>query len=641
MTTILPSSVPGLRRAVERRSTDAEPARRRRPRLRLHAGDPGVVPVDHRRHLEPARRSGCSINSFRTRDAAALDRVVEGRRPARPAHARQLPRRSSSAERHGVDVRTRCSTRSPSPSRRRSSRSPSPPSPPTRFAWIDFKGRKVLFIVTVSLLAIPLQVALIPLLQLYVGGAHLTIPFLDKTITLVPDLDLAGTTTAVWLTHAGFALPFAIFLLHNYISRPAQGPVRGGPHRRRRPLHDLLRARAAAVGAGAGGVRHLPVPVDVERLPDRQHDDRHQPRRHADDDPHRQPGRRLRRATSTSSRRPASSRRSSRSSCSSPCSATSSAASSPARSRAERRPHCVDLVDRRPAGSASLGDVGPLGLGQWRYTTDDLAAAQRAARGRARRRAQPRRHRRRLRPRLGRHRVRRLRGAARRRARRRARRCATGWCWPPRAASSRRCRTTPARRRCGRPARRRCAACRSTSSTSTRSTGRTCSPTRPTSPPRSPPSATRARSARSACPTTRRPRSPRCSAHLPFPLVSNQPEYSAVHLDPLRDGTFDACMRDGVDAARRGARWPAAGWPPATACGPSCWPRSTASPPARASTGPPSRSPSRSPTRRARSPSSAPSDPSASPPRSPRPRRQLDRADVYRSSKPPKDVPLP
>ena len=86
------------------------------------------------------------------------------------------------------------------------------------FAWIDFKGRKCLFIFTVSLLAIPLQVALIPLLQLFVGGAHLTLPILDKTITLVPDLDLAGTTTAVWLTHTGFALPFAIFLLHNYIS---------------------------------------------------------------------------------------------------------------------------------------------------------------------------------------------------------------------------------------------------------------------------------------------------------------------------------------------------------------------------------------------------------------------------------------
>jgi alpha-glucoside transport system permease protein len=86
------------------------------------------------------------------------------------------------------------------------------------FAWIDFKGRKWLFIATVSLLAIPLQVALIPLLQMYVGGAHLTLPFLDTTITLIPDFNLVGKTTSVWLTHAGFALPFAIFLLHNYIS---------------------------------------------------------------------------------------------------------------------------------------------------------------------------------------------------------------------------------------------------------------------------------------------------------------------------------------------------------------------------------------------------------------------------------------
>ncbi|MCU1359632.1 MAG: putative oxidoreductase [Ilumatobacteraceae bacterium] len=34
-------------------------------------------------------------------------------------------------------------------------------------------------------------------------------------------------------------------------------------------------------------------------------------------------------------------------------------------------------------------------------------------------------------------------------------------------------------------------------------------------------------------------------AHLPFPIVSNQPEYSAMHLQPLRDGTFDACMQYG------------------------------------------------------------------------------------------------
>ena len=86
------------------------------------------------------------------------------------------------------------------------------------FAWIDFRGRKVLFIATVSLLAIPLQVALLPLLQMYVSGASLTLPGLDKTIVIIPDFDLAGTTTATWLTHTGFAMPFAIFLLHNYIS---------------------------------------------------------------------------------------------------------------------------------------------------------------------------------------------------------------------------------------------------------------------------------------------------------------------------------------------------------------------------------------------------------------------------------------
>ena len=40
------------------------------------------------------------------------------------------------------------------------------------FAWIDFKGRSWLFIGTVALLAVPLQMALVPLLQLYVGGAH-------------------------------------------------------------------------------------------------------------------------------------------------------------------------------------------------------------------------------------------------------------------------------------------------------------------------------------------------------------------------------------------------------------------------------------------------------------------------------------
>ncbi|NNE75137.1 MAG: aldo/keto reductase [Acidimicrobiales bacterium] len=34
------------------------------------------------------------------------------------------------------------------------------------------------------------------------------------------------------------------------------------------------------------------------------------------------------------------------------------------------------------------------------------------------------------------------------------------------------------------------------------------------------------------------------AAHLDFPLVSLQPQYSAAHLDPLRDGRLDLAMRD-------------------------------------------------------------------------------------------------
>lgn len=86
------------------------------------------------------------------------------------------------------------------------------------FAWIPFRGREWLFIGTVSLLALPNQVALLPLLQMFSGGAHWTLPGTEIVITLFPDFNLAGTATAVWLTHTAFALPFAIFLLHNYIS---------------------------------------------------------------------------------------------------------------------------------------------------------------------------------------------------------------------------------------------------------------------------------------------------------------------------------------------------------------------------------------------------------------------------------------
>src|SRR5262249_33610860 len=83
-------------------------------------------------------------------------------------------------------------------------------------AWTHFNARRWLFITVVALTAIPLQMALVPLLQFYSNGAHLTL--FDHTTTLFPNLTLNGKPAAVWLTHTAFGLPLAIFLLHNYIA---------------------------------------------------------------------------------------------------------------------------------------------------------------------------------------------------------------------------------------------------------------------------------------------------------------------------------------------------------------------------------------------------------------------------------------
>ena len=79
------------------------------------------------------------------------------------------------------------------------------------FAWMDFKGRYVLFVLVVGLLVVPLQMALIPLLKLYANGGILLGHW------VFPDLDLNGTFLGIWLAHAGFGLPLAIYLLRNYI----------------------------------------------------------------------------------------------------------------------------------------------------------------------------------------------------------------------------------------------------------------------------------------------------------------------------------------------------------------------------------------------------------------------------------------
>jgi alpha-glucoside transport system permease protein len=69
------------------------------------------------------------------------------------------------------------------------------------FAWIKFPGRQILFVLVVALLAVPLQIALIPILRDYIA------------------LNLNGTFLGIWLAHTGFGLPLAVYLLYNYISQ--------------------------------------------------------------------------------------------------------------------------------------------------------------------------------------------------------------------------------------------------------------------------------------------------------------------------------------------------------------------------------------------------------------------------------------
>lgn len=67
------------------------------------------------------------------------------------------------------------------------------------FAWMRFPLRDTLFVAVFALQIIPLQIALIPLLRIFV------------------DVGVNGTFWPLWISHSIFALPLAIFLLHNFM----------------------------------------------------------------------------------------------------------------------------------------------------------------------------------------------------------------------------------------------------------------------------------------------------------------------------------------------------------------------------------------------------------------------------------------
>ena len=66
------------------------------------------------------------------------------------------------------------------------------------FAWVDFPLRDTLFLIVVGLLLVPLQMTLIPLVELFA------------------EMGIFGTFVGLWIAHTAFALPFGIFLLRNF-----------------------------------------------------------------------------------------------------------------------------------------------------------------------------------------------------------------------------------------------------------------------------------------------------------------------------------------------------------------------------------------------------------------------------------------
>lgn len=81
-------------------------------------------------------------------------------------------------------------------------------------AWIPFKGAAIIFIGIFALQIVPLQMALIPLLQGFTTWLLPIQEWIHEVIPIIP----VQSYVQVWIAHTIFGLPLAIFLLHNFIS---------------------------------------------------------------------------------------------------------------------------------------------------------------------------------------------------------------------------------------------------------------------------------------------------------------------------------------------------------------------------------------------------------------------------------------
>lgn len=101
------------------------------------------------------------------------------------------------------------------------------------FARWKFAAREPLFVVLLALLSVPLQMTLVPVLQIFSAAG------------------IVGTFPAAWIAHLGYALPFAIYLLRNFFST----------------LPDELFEAAAIDGASElGAFIRLAIPLSAPAL---------------------------------------------------------------------------------------------------------------------------------------------------------------------------------------------------------------------------------------------------------------------------------------------------------------------------------------------------------------------------------------
>jgi alpha-glucoside transport system permease protein len=80
-------------------------------------------------------------------------------------------------------------------------------------SWVRFKSADTVYFIIFGLQVVPLQMSLVPLLQLYSHGAHI------GGFPIFPNLNLHGSIAEVWISHTMFSMPLAVFLLYNFIAQ--------------------------------------------------------------------------------------------------------------------------------------------------------------------------------------------------------------------------------------------------------------------------------------------------------------------------------------------------------------------------------------------------------------------------------------